>query len=308
MSPISNLWRQLVQRRLWPVAVLLIAALAGVPLMLAKEPKTEPAPAEQASAGDATSELATAPIVAMATDADRTKRRKVLGKSKNPFAKPASVDGSSSGPQAVDQANDAASGSGSGSGGGGGEPAADTPVTGGGGAPAPSAPSPGGPVGAPAPATTVPEPKPVRRERHSVTVRFGAGDTLERMNVKKLEPLPVGEESLVVYLGVSDDGKSAVFLVDSSVRAEGDGECKPDPNTCETIELSEGETEFFDVLGEDGESAAAYQVDVIEIHGSKAKSAARRAASAKVAAIPALQDRAETAGVARTADAGLPLP
>ena len=308
MSPLSNLWRQLVQRRLWPVAVLLIAALAGVPLMLAKDPQAEPAPVPQASNDDASSELATAPIVAMATDADRTKRRKVLGKAKNPFVKPASVDSpADSGPQAVDQANDAAANAGDGP-----DKLADNlTIVGGGGAPSPSAPSLGGsPVGVPGPAPTEPdaEPKPVRRERHSVTVRFGGDDSLERMNVKRLEALPLGEEPLVVYLGVADGGESAVFMVDSSVRPEGDGDCKPDPNTCETIHLREGETEFFDVLGEDGEPAAQFQLDLVEIHGGKKQSSSGRTAATHAAAPGALQDRAETAGVARTADAGLALP
>jgi hypothetical protein len=309
MSPISNLWRQLVQRRLWPVAVLLIAALAAVPLTLAKQPETEPEAAPQATTDTASSELATAPIVAPATAADRSKRRKVLGNAKNPFVKPAKAAGpTDSGPRAVDQANDAAANS------GGPKKLADnlTIVGGGGGAPSPTGPSLGSPVGsgspAPVPAPTEPDVKPVKRERGSLTVRFGAADSLERMNVEKLEALPVGEEPLVVYLGLSRDGESAVFMVDSSVRAEGDGECKPDPNTCETIELSEGETEFFDVLGESGESVAAYQVDLIEIHGNKKRSSSGRTAAARASGLGALQDRAETAGVARTADAGLALP
>ena len=306
MSPLSNLWRQLVERRLWPVAVLLIAALAGVPLVLAKEPEAEPAPAPQAAIDDSSSsELATEPIVALATDEDRGKRRKVLGKAKNPFAKPASSssDRTDSGPTAVDQANDTAANAGGG-----------IDLTIGGGGSSTPAPSGGAPVGmpVPAPAPTEPGTKPVRRERHSVTVRFGDGDALERMNVKKLEDLPLGEEPLVVYLGVADGGKSAVFLVDSSVSAEGDGECKPDPSSCETIHLTEGETEFFDVLDENGESIGQYQLNLIEIHGGKKGSSAGRTASAKGSGPGALQDRAGTAGVARTADAGLglalPLP
>jgi hypothetical protein len=303
MNPISNLWRQLVQRRLWPVAVLLVAALAAVPLMLAKDPKPEPAPVPHAATEDASSELATTPIVAKATPVDRAKRRKVLGKAKNPFAKPAKLGGSAqSGPKAAQLANDAASKAGSGSAG----PtklADNLTIVGGGGslAPTPSGPPLGTPV-----APTVPEPKPVPKERHSVTVRFGS-ETLERMNVKRLEPLPLGEEPLVVYLGVADGGKAAEFMVDSSVEPQGDGECMPDPNTCETILLREGETEFFDVLDANGESIGQYQLDLIEIHGGK-KSSAGRTASAKAAGPGSLQDRAEKSGVARTADVGLALP
>ena len=301
MNPISNLWRQLVQRRLWPVAVLLVAALAAVPLMLAKDPEAEPAPVPQAATEEAGSELATTPIVAQATPVDRAKRRKVLGKAKNPFAKPAQLGGSAqSGPTAAQLANDTASGVGS----SGPTKLADnlTIVGGGGGLPAPSGP----PVGSPV-APTAPEPKPAPKERHSLTVRFGGGEAIERMNVKKLEALPLAEEPLVVYLGVADGGKSAVFMVDSSVEPQGDGECVPDPNTCETIHLSEGETEFFDVLDANGESIGQYQLDLIEIHGGK-KSSPGRTASAKAAGPGSLQDRAEKSGVARTAEVGLALP
>jgi hypothetical protein len=308
MSPLSNLWRQLVQRRLWPVAVLLIAALAGVPFMLAKEPETEPAPVPQAATDESgSSELATAPIVAMATQADRSKRRKVLGKAKNPFVKPARIDSSAgSGPTAVDQANDAAANANSGPT----KLADNLTIVGPGGSVGGGAPSPTGPIGSPVGAPAPPEPdvKPVRHERHSLTVRFGGDDSLERMNVKKLEALPLGDEPLVVYLGVADDGESAVFMVDTSVEPQGDGVCKPDPNTCETIELREGETEFFDIVDAEGVAIDSYQLDLIEIHGAKKKSTSGRTASARAASPGALQDRATTAGVARTADVGLALP
>jgi hypothetical protein len=329
MSVISNLWRQLVQRRLWPVAVLLVAALAAVPLTLAKQPEPSPAPEPVAPAGDSSAELATQPIVAMASAADRAKRRKVLGKAKNPFAKPAQLpDSAPDGPQPAPSARTPETG-------GGPEKIADTINIGGGGTgvPLPSGPSLGAPApqpGTPAPPAEPPAPQP---ERHSLAIRFGDSSegSLARMNVKRLEALPVGEEPLVVYLGVADGGKSAVFMVDSSVRPEGDGECMPDPNTCETIHLREGETEFFDVLGENGEPVAQYQLDLVEIHAGK-KSKPARTASASKAVRRVLRARAASPGalhyrldaesgtlrlapdealrgtVGRTAEVGLPLP
>jgi hypothetical protein len=303
MSPISNLWRQLVQRRLWPVAVLLVAALAAVPVMLAKEPESEPAAAPQASTDEASSELATEPIVAMATTTDRAKRRKVLGKAKNPFVKPASPGSADSGPQPA-PASAETGGNPSGP-----EKLADnlTIIGGGGGGSAPSFPT--GPTTGPT-APDGPDVKPVRHARHSITVRFGDGDNLSRMNVKKLEPLPLGEEPLVVYLGVADGGKAAVFLVDSSIGADGDGRCMPDENTCEEVHLREGETEFFDILDENGEpGTSGFQLDLLEIHGGKQKgSSPARTAAARASALGALKDRAGTSGVARTAAAGLALP
>ena len=44
MSVINDTWRFLVQRRLWPVAILLIAAAVAVPKLLAKEPTAAPVP------------------------------------------------------------------------------------------------------------------------------------------------------------------------------------------------------------------------------------------------------------------------
>jgi hypothetical protein len=312
MSPITNLWRQLVQRRLWPVAVLLIAALAAVPLTLAKQPESSPAPAPVDTAGESSSELASQPIVAMASASDRAKRRKVLGKAKNPFAKPAQLGGAAGhdGPEPAPEASAPESG------GSAPEKLADTinigPGAGGGGAaPSPSTPS----LGAPPVGTPVGTPvQRVERERHSLTVSFGGDDSAERMNVKRLEALPVGEEEpLVVYLGVADGGKTAVFLIDSSVTPDGDGECRPDPNTCEEVHLREGETEFFDLVDETGESVASYQLDLIEIHdGKKGTSAKASKARASKSVRRVLRARASSSGarrstVARTANAGLGL-
>ncbi len=39
MSVINDTWRFLVQRRLWPVAILLIAAAAAVPMLLRQDPR-----------------------------------------------------------------------------------------------------------------------------------------------------------------------------------------------------------------------------------------------------------------------------
>ena len=76
---------------------------------------------------------------------------------------------------------------------------------------------------------------------------------------------------MLIYLGVLDDEKTAVFLVDSGVVAQGDGTCRPSRTTCETIRIREGETEFFDVPDDSGEvatdgSGQQYELDVVKIH------------------------------------------
>ncbi len=95
------------------------------------------------------------------------------------------------------------------------------------------------------------------------------------------------EEPLLVYLGLTKDNKKAIFLVDASLEATGDGSCKPHPSSCETIHLSKGETEFFDVFDpETGEVTAQYQLDLVDIKSRDSKSArkAHVARSAQVAA------------------------
>jgi hypothetical protein len=302
MSAVTNIWRQLVQRRLWPVAIILVAALAAVPLTLAKDPEPQP-PAPLAQV-DTKSELATTPIVAPASPSDRAKRRRVLGTKKNPFAVPEASAAETAGPSTSN---------------GPGQSVSDAPASMGSDTPdAVSAPDAGGSPdfggGVTTPPDADPTPAPKRYQPQELTVRFGADDAMERMRVKKLEPVPVGEEPLVLYLGVADGGKSAVFLIDSSVEADGDGECMPDPNTCEKVHLRAGETEFFDIVDESGDSVASYQLDLLEIHkagkasASKARSSKAVRRVLRAAGLGALQDRAETSGVARTAVAGLALP
>jgi hypothetical protein len=263
MSAVTNIWRQLVQRRLWPVAIVLVVALAAVPLTLAKDPEPQP-PAPLAQV-DTKSELATTPIVAPATPSDRAKRRRVLGTKKNPFAVPKATAAQTAGP---------------GTSNGPGMSVPDVPASKGPDTPAAvTAPDAGGSPsfggGGTTPPAADPTPAPARKryQAEELTVRFGGGDDMSRMSVKKLEPVPVGEEPLVLYLGVADGGKSAVFLIDSSVEADGDGECMPDPNTCETVHVREGETEFFDVVDDAGTTVSQYQLDLVDIKRRKTASA-----------------------------------
>ena len=100
---------------------------------------------------------------------------------------------------------------------------------------------------------------------------------------------------MLIYLGVLEDEKTAVFMVDSGVVAQGDGTCKPSRTTCETIHIKEGETEFFDVAPEDSGdghatagTGAQYQLDVIKIR----KKSTTHAKQAKKSRGARLEDRA----------------
>jgi hypothetical protein len=252
MNVLTTTWRQLVRRRLWPVALLLLAALAAVPVLLARssEPVVQPpvssAPAaETAKVDDALAE----PVVAKAETTDRSRRRRVLGARKDPFQPAPLPKPKKSKKKAQHVAK---------------QTAAEQPTAPTGGTTVPSAAP--GPVG-PTPVVTTPAPKKKTYAKGSIIVRFGdATGELTRKNVKKLGPLPDDENPVLVYLGLTDHGKKAVFLVDESLDPTGDGDCKPHPSNCEKIELAKGETEFFDVVDPvTGETVAQYELDLVDI-------------------------------------------
>jgi hypothetical protein len=263
MSVINDTWRFLVGRRLWPVAILLVALAAAVPMLLAKDPA--PAPAEASTAAvkaDKDAVLAEDPIVTQASDGDRSGRRQVLGSRKDPF-KPKVTPTPTPKPET---AKTTEPGSGSSTGAATGAPGGDTPSTG----------------ASPAPDTTTPVvPKKKTYELYELSVRFGASTGRPpHKRVKRLQALPSNSNAVLIYLGVLDDKKTAVFLLDSGVVAEGDGTCKPSRAQCETIQVREGDTEFFDVPG-----GAQYELDVLKIHKSTTTDA-KKAKKARAAVSP----------------------
>ena len=315
MSVITDTWRQLVRRRLWPVAALLVAALAAVPFLLAKDP--EPAPvASPASGGSATGTgvLATEPIVALAAPEDRAERRRVLGARHDIFTPTKKAAKATAKAAKADGATAASAGA---------DAAVSTDTSGAGASPSPSAgasPSAGGSAGGsnggsngtgstgtetpvatptpePAPAPATPEPT---WPANSLTVRFGdaAADSLEKSTLERLSPLPSADEPVVIYLGLADEGTTAVFLLGDGVQPTGDGVCLPEPTSCETLALKAGETEFLDVMGEDGTTPGAqYELDVVAIHPAKTATGAT-AAAAKAAKTATAGSRAIKAHVA----------
>jgi hypothetical protein len=241
MTAVTSIWRQLVRRRLWPVAVLLIAALAAVPVLLTRDAQPVAAPADAAPAVTAKADDTIAePVVAKVEASDRDRRRRVLGARKDPFQPPPAKK-----PKKAKTADAKAD-----------DTPTSTETTGGGGSTAPS-----GPV--------VPTPKPKVYPADSLLIRFGdaASDQLTKTVLRKLKPLPDDKTALIVYLGLTDHGKKAKFLVDDALEVTGDGTCKPHPSNCETIELAAGETEFFDVIDpETGDILGSFELDLIKIN------------------------------------------
>jgi hypothetical protein len=254
MNVLTTTWRQLVRRRLWPVALLLVAAAAAVPVLLSRDAEpvaATPLPATPGATAKVSDTLAD-PVVDQATPEQRSRRRRVLGVRKDPFT-PEAIKHPAKKKKTKKVAKKAAKTS---------TPSA-TPTTS-----SPSISVPSTPV-----ITPVTPAKPKKTyAKGSLIVRFGdpTTDALPRLNLKKLAALPQETTEdvtpLLVYTGLTDHGKKAVFLVDESLDPTGDGSCRPHPSNCETVQLAKGETEFFDVIDPDtGDVTAQYELDLVDI-------------------------------------------
>lgn len=261
MTTLRNIWADLVEKRLWPVAVVLAAGLLAVPLVLAKsgdDPAKLPASGAviAASSGPDDTEIVTLDVAPKVHRHD--------GRGRDPFVQPKSSAPKKA--QALDSSTDTGSGAG-GAGGGGGAASTDP-------APAPTDKK----QSSSKPKSTGPS--------YTVDLRFGQADSMKTLkDVTRLTPLPSASSPFFVYLGAKGGGKTLVFLVSSDAKATGDGTCKPSKSNCETIELQAGDTEFFDLTTADG--VQQFQMDIVKIE----KSGSGSGSSGKVARRASKADR-----------------
>ena len=271
---VNDVVSDLRDRRLLIPAIALLVALIAVPMLLSRSEEPAPAPAEPPT-DVALQGAATEPAVLTeeVTVRDYKERLDQL-KSKNPF-------------QQHFTGVDVGKGSGL-------EGLAGTPVTGatvGGGTPSTDL-SPGGigasvspPAGSSAPTTSAGSPTSgdtgggssgpetvTRYVTHEVDISVGPVGSLEQLDdVAQLKLLPGNSAPVLVYLGTSDDGKRAIFLVSDDVSATaGDGECLPSPASCTYLVMREGDEQTFDYTPD----ATTYKLKVRELRTVKSKNAA----------------------------------
>jgi len=255
MSLLRDIKTDLVEKRLWPVAALLAVALVAVPLLLGSS-----APPENSA--DTTANVppaAQAPpsgtsVVALEAPVGRAP---LAGHAKDPFVQkflpkpapePSGTTGAPAGgqpPSSGGQGGSSGGGGSTGSGNGGGN-------SGGGGK------------------------KPVYTTATvDATMTRAGGRPRTYRGLQRLTPLPSSLNPILVFLGVLADGRTAVFLVSSDAKAQGDGSCKPSRSTCQTVQLKAGQTEFFDLKTSIG--TVQYELDLIRVRSGagSARSAAR---------------------------------
>ncbi len=259
MNAIKDTWRGLLRRRLWPVALLLVAGLVAVPKLLAKPPATAPV-ATTARAAD--TDDGTTSYVKLADGSVVTERRRVLGPTKDPFAPRELPEVAKSKTKKTSKSTTKQ------------DTTTDKPSS------ASSSPAPAAPV-----ATPTPTPAPTYPQ-FSIKVRFGKTDGEKTtQTVERLDVLPSISTPLLVYRGVEDNGKVAVFELTGDVTAQGDGTCLPSTDDCQLLKLKAGETSFIDVTHTGSQTDAQYELDLKEIHVKATTSQAKLAKSSTVRAL-----------------------
>jgi len=217
-----DLWFDLREKRLTPIAILLVAGIIAVPLLLSKnekEPTVQPT-TTAAAAAPAT------PVVS--SESENLDSKLQTFSSRDPF-EPVGGTSSSSTTSTSTSGTTTSSGTSTGT---------STSTT----------PSGGATTGTQPPTTTEPSTgntgnttteKKTTLFTYTVDLRFGqGGDEKKYKNVVRLQLVPDQDNPKVVFLGVTATGKTGVFLIDSNIGVDTPGgKCKPSADQCTFLYL-----------------------------------------------------------------------
>jgi hypothetical protein len=225
-----DLWMDLREKRLAPLAILLVAAIVAVPIVLAKGNSETPPPAPAPTATTASA----APVIESQPDEGPTASKLQTFSPRDPFEPTGSSGGGTTTSTTTTTTTPAPSSGGTGtstppSGGGGGATTGSGPSTGTG-----TGTTGGGSTGT---GNTTGETK-TTLFTYTVDVRFGEGGGVKAYkDVKRLDLLPDSDNPKIVFLGVTTTGKTAVFLVDSNIGVDTGGKCRPNADECTFLYL-----------------------------------------------------------------------
>lgn len=294
MSVFSRLFGRITsefgQKRLWPVAAVLLAAIVAVPVLLSNSASPS-SPQASLPAIPPASGTSLPTINAQATPTTSH----LTGSAHNPFATSASAASSvtSSGGTSIGSGGTSTLGVGS-TVTGASSTGTSTGSTGTSGAGS-STVSSGGTGSTPPSITGNSKPKPAPTGLSStqsydvamaITNADGGVDTFGQM--ARLSAVPDSQRPLLVELGVLQGGKRVLFAVQPGTVINGPGTCTPGPIDCEVLSLSQDETES---VSSQGGGATLFAVTAITAVGHSSAAAADRARQAASAFGRAVVDR-----------------
>jgi hypothetical protein len=270
-----DLWHDLRAKRLWPVAAVLAVAVVAVPVVLSK-PSDAPDPAPVPTVRKAPDPKDLKALASVKLDETSLERGSSLNTfdPSNPFRPPKKVT------DKKNSASDAPSTvTGDTTGGSGGSVPDDglliTPPSGGG--------TTGGGGGTGTGGTGDGGTQTTTQYRYVVDATFWVnGHKRQIKGLERLDMLPNEESPLLLFLGVSANAGNAVFLVDSTLEAAGEGKCKPRARECAFLYLGAGSEHEFANENGDSYTLRIDEIRKVRVDGSTA-AASRKRGSARAA-------------------------
>ncbi|MBV8430105.1 MAG: hypothetical protein JO244_03015 [Solirubrobacterales bacterium] len=252
-SVVSRFFRgvltELHQKRLWPVALVLVAAIVAIPFVLSNSSSSTPQPEAQLPTPPPTGGSSIPALNVQTTPSNSHLR----GASRNPFANSTSFKANTSSSSSLPVASGGSTAtspsvSGGGSTSSGGASGSSGASTGSGASGTSSVPT--------QPSSSVPSithgatPKPAPSgltKTQAYDVALAITDSSGGINttdpLQRLTVIPSDQQPLLVELGVAQDGNHVLFAVQPGAVVTGPGSCTPGPIDCEILSLGQDQTE-----------------------------------------------------------------
>lgn len=276
MPLLNSIWSDLREKRLWPVAVVLVVALVVIGVLSVGGGSAAPAPrpavshpaAITAPGGIAVTPAgpnAAAAIVATAGGASLQRN----GHAHNPFVVQPGVNlNPASGASAAAKTTAAAGGAGS---------PASTPAS------ASKTTTTGASTTAPSQTstTTTSAPTVAAKPAYHVTLKFGFPSALQTYtDVAKLTTLPSAQNAVLAFLGVRSNGKTVTFAVLQPAVLTGPANCRPSRARCQQFDMRQGQTELLDYVTPQL-TAVRLQLNVVSVAKKSAAAIPAKAANGR---------------------------
>jgi hypothetical protein len=237
-----DIWHDLREKRLWPVAVALLIGTLAIPFVLVKPAEAPPATDQSAPATTAALPIVSPdPAIVDGSDLDTFDIKDPFGSKADKVTTGTSAASGDTSTGTSDASGDSSGGTsgGGGSAGGGGGGGGDGSSGGG-----------------------------TRWFTYTVDVKFGArGEEKDFKGLEQLDLLPDDQNPVVSFMGMRDNAKTAVFfIVDPAFEADGEGECAPTPEDCRFIYLGVDDSSDEETLSAaDGNLEFVLQLDKIHV-------------------------------------------
>ena len=114
---------------------------------------------------------------------------------------------------------------------------------------------------------------------YAADVRFGKEGNLDRKTLNQFRSLPSSQDPVVVFMGVKEDGETAIFLLSSAATSTGEGNCEPD-DTCTFLYMKEGDEQRIEAVNENDE-VVTYELVLLDIDVKRTDGPEKAASSSR---------------------------